>query len=66
MDVVKTIAAGMEGFDRWGFTEGKGALVSKIYGTKVIPEILKRFLNKELSAKDAARMMDERIKALED
>ena len=66
MDVVKSIVRGVEGFDRWGFADGKGTLVSKIYGTKVIPEILKRFLNNELSAKDAARMMDERVKALEE
>ena len=65
-DVAKTIVAGVEGFDRWGFAEGKGALVSKIYGTKVIPKILKRFLNNELSAKDAARMMNEQVKALEE
>jgi len=65
MDVVKSIVAGVEGFDRWGFAEGKGALISKIYGTKVIPEILKRFLDGELSAKQAARMMDKRVKALE-
>jgi len=66
MDVVKAIAAGVDGFDRWGFAEGKGALVSKVYGTKVVPEILKRFLDGELSAKDAARMMDERVKGLDD
>jgi len=65
MDVVKTIIGGVEGFDRWGFAKGKGALISKIYGTKVIPEILKRFLDGEISAKRAARMMDERVKALE-
>jgi multiple sugar transport system substrate-binding protein len=65
MDVVKTIIGGVEGFDRWGFAKGKGALISKIYGTKVIPEILKRFLAGEISAKRAARMMDERVKALE-
>lgn len=65
-DAAKTIVAGVEGFDRWGFAEGKGTLVSKIYGTKVIPKILKRFLSNELSAKDAARMMNERVKALED
>ncbi|MBE9572502.1 MAG: hypothetical protein IMF11_17900, partial [Proteobacteria bacterium] len=45
---------------------GKGALISKIYGTKIIPEILKRFLDGELNAKQAARMMDARVKALED
>jgi multiple sugar transport system substrate-binding protein len=62
--LVKNIVAGMDGFARWGFSEGQGALVSKIYGTKVIPEILRRFLDGELTAKDAARMMDERIRAL--
>lgn len=65
MDVVKTIVDGVDGFDRWGFAEGKGALVSKIYRTKAIPEILKRFLDGELSAKQAARMMDERLNTLE-
>jgi multiple sugar transport system substrate-binding protein len=66
MDVVKTIIAGVDGFDRWGFAKGKGALISKIYGTKIIPEILKRFLDDEINAKQAARMMHERVKALED
>jgi multiple sugar transport system substrate-binding protein len=65
MDVVKSIVGGVEGFDRWGFAEGKGALVTKIYGTKVIPEILKRFLDDELSAGEAARMIEARIKALQ-
>ncbi len=66
MDVAKTIIAGVDGFDRWGFARGKGALISKIYGTKIIPEILKRFLDGEINAKQAARMMDARVKALED
>lgn len=65
MDVVKTIADGVDGFDRWGFTEKKGALVSKIYQTKVIPKIVKRFLDGELSAKQAARIMDKQVRAME-
>ncbi len=65
MNVVKTIVEGVDGFDRWGFTEEKGTLVSKIYQTKVIPKIVKRFLDGELSAKQAARMMDEQVKAME-
>ena len=65
MEIVKTIIAGVDGFDRWGFAKGKGALISKIYGTKVIPEILKKFLDGELNARQSARMMDERVKALE-
>jgi multiple sugar transport system substrate-binding protein len=65
MDVAKSIMAGLEGFDRWGFAEGKGTLISKIYRTKVIPEILKQFLNNEMGPREAARMMDKRVKALE-
>jgi len=65
LDVVKTIVDGVEGFDRWGFIEGKGNLISKIYETKIIPEILKRFLDGELNAKQAALMMDRQVKALE-
>ncbi len=65
MDVIKTIVNRADGLNHWGFTENKGALVSRIYETKVIPKILKRFLDGELSAKQAARMMNERVKALE-
>jgi multiple sugar transport system substrate-binding protein len=65
INVVRSIVNGVEGFDRWGFAKGKGALISKIYGTKVIPEILKKFLDGELNARQSARMMDERVKALE-
>ena len=64
-DVAKAILEGVDRFDRWGFAEGKGALVSKIYGTKAIPEILKRFLDGELTAKEAAEKMDERLKAMQ-
>lgn len=63
-DTVKTIIAGVDGFDRWGFKAGKGALISKIYGTKIIPEILKKFLEGEMNAREAAEAMDKRVKAL--
>ncbi len=66
MDVIKTITDSADnGLSRWGFTENKRTLVSRIYETKVIPKILKRFLCGELSAKQAALMMDEQVKALE-
>ncbi len=65
MNVVEAIVGGVEGFDRWGFAQGKGGLVSKIYGTKAIPEILKKFLDGEINAKQAAQMMNEKVKGLE-
>lgn len=65
MEVVKTIVDGVDGFDRWGFAEGKGALISKLYRTKVIPRILKRFLDGELNAEETAKSMSKQVKALE-
>ena len=64
-ETVNSILTGVEGYDRWGFAEGKGVLVSKIYGTKIIPRILKLFLDGEITAAQAAQMMDKRVKALE-
>ncbi|MFH1487587.1 MAG: carbohydrate ABC transporter substrate-binding protein, partial [Pseudomonadota bacterium] len=64
-EVAEAIASGVEGFDRWGFSEGKGALMSSVYATKIIPRILKRFLNGEIKASQAAALMEERIRALE-
>jgi len=65
MAVAKNMTASVDGLDRWGLARGKGALISKIYGTKIIPEILKRFLDGELNAEEAARLMNERVRALD-
>ncbi len=65
MNMIKTIVDRPDGLNHWGFTENKGALVSKIYETKVIPKILKRFIDDELDAEQAAMMMDEQVRALE-
>ncbi|MEE8397759.1 MAG: extracellular solute-binding protein [Desulfobacterales bacterium] len=64
-DTVTRILSGVEGFNRWGFAAGRGDLISKIYGTKIVPKILKRFLDGELSAKEAAALMQKRVEALE-
>ena len=64
MDVIKSIADITEiGSNRWIFTENQRVLVYKIYETKVIAKILKRFLDGELNAVQAARIMDEQVKA---
>ncbi|MDY6881148.1 MAG: extracellular solute-binding protein [Thermodesulfobacteriota bacterium] len=64
-DVVNAIRSGMEQFDRWGFSRGKGELISKIYGTNIIPQILKRFIDGEMDAHETARLMHERVTRLE-
>jgi multiple sugar transport system substrate-binding protein len=65
LSVAGSMTSGVDGLDRWGLARGKGALVSKIYGTKIIPKILKRFLDGELNAEEAARQMNERVRALD-
>ncbi|MFQ5794602.1 MAG: ABC transporter substrate-binding protein [Candidatus Bipolaricaulia bacterium] len=65
-EVVEAILSGIEGFNRWGFTAGKGALVSKIYGTKVVPELVVDFLRGKLTTTEAAAEIDAAVKALEE
>ena len=64
-DVARALIAGVDGFDRWGFGEGRGALVGRIYRTKVVPEVLKRFLDGELDEAEAADLMEEKMRELE-
>ena len=64
-ETIKTILSGVDGFNRWGFGEKKGELVAKIYGSRVIIKILKRFLNEEVSEIQAARMMNDEVDALQ-
>jgi multiple sugar transport system substrate-binding protein len=65
MDVAKAIVDGADHFDRWGFQKGKGPLLFKLYRTKVIPEIIKQFLDDEITATRTAEIMDTRVKGLE-
>ncbi len=63
-EVVKKILAGLEVADRWGFKAGYGALVAKLYGEKVIPKIVRRYLDGELTAEQAAAEMQRAVEAL--
>lgn len=64
-EVIDSIIAGVDNFDRWGFASGKGACVGQVYGTKESIRILRRYLDGEVSAEEAAKQMTEAIQALE-
>lgn len=64
-DVAERIIKGVERLDRWGFPAGRGNLVSKVYATKVVPKVLKRYLDRGMSEEEAAEEMERRIRALE-
>jgi multiple sugar transport system substrate-binding protein len=64
-EVVDNIIAGVDNFDRWGFGAGKGACIGKIYGTKEVIRLLRRFLDGEISAEAAAEQMTGTVRGLE-
>jgi len=64
-EIIDTIIAGVENFDRWGFASGKGACVGQLYGTKELIRILRRCLDDEISAEAGAGEMTEAIRSLE-
>lgn len=59
--VINSIIEGANRFNRWAFAKGKGACVGQIYGTKILVRILRRYLDGEFSAEDAAGRMTEAI-----
>ncbi len=63
-EVIDTILAGLEVADRWGFRAGQGELVSKLYGEKTIPKIVRRYLDGELTAEQAAAEMQKAVETL--
>ena len=40
-------------------------IVNMLYETMIIPKILNRFINSELSPEQAVQMMNEKVKALD-
>ncbi|WP_052515508.1 ABC transporter substrate-binding protein [Dethiosulfatarculus sandiegensis] len=63
-ETVSAILKGADDFDRWGFKAGKGYLMAQIYGSKLIARVLKQFLDGELTAPQAAALMDQKVKEL--
>ncbi|MBN1564577.1 MAG: bicyclomycin resistance protein, partial [Anaerolineae bacterium] len=53
-DVLQTLIEGASGFDRWGFAQGQGELVSGVYGELPIPTTLGEMFSGALSAEEAA------------
>ena len=65
-EVIDSLLAGLEVGDRWGFSQGQGALVSELYGTRVMTEVVRQFTDGEFSAPEAASRLQERVSALQE
>jgi multiple sugar transport system substrate-binding protein len=53
-DVLQVLIEGATGFNRWGFAQGQGALVSGIYRELPVPTVLRDLFNGDLTAEEAA------------
>jgi multiple sugar transport system substrate-binding protein len=54
-DVLDTVAAAPDSFDRWGLPQGQGPLSGAVSGQLVIPKAISEILNSGLSPEDAAK-----------
>ncbi len=63
-DVINAIVEGLETGSRWGFAQGEGALVGTLYGTRVMAELVREFLDGDRTAEETARQMQSRVEAL--
>ncbi|MEE8330357.1 MAG: hypothetical protein V3R84_01140, partial [Acidimicrobiia bacterium] len=58
-EVIETLIAGSDNFDRWGFNQGQGELVTAMYTALHVTEALADVLDGGLSAADAAADLQE-------
>jgi multiple sugar transport system substrate-binding protein len=56
-EVIDTLVQGTEQFDRWGFEEGYGSLVSAVYASLIVPQTLAEVLEGTLDAQAAAEQL---------
>ena len=62
--VIDDIVAGLSVGDRWGVESGNLATASKIVNARVMSQVIRQFVDGELSIDDAAAMIVEKHKAL--
>lgn len=63
-EVIASIVEGLETGYRWGFAQGQGALVGRLYGTRLMNEAVRAFLDGERTAEETATLLQSRIQAL--
>ncbi|MEJ2666319.1 MAG: extracellular solute-binding protein [Deinococcales bacterium] len=64
-DVINNIVEGLDTGSRWAYSKGQGAIIGRMYGSRVMTELVRSFLDGERSATDTAALLQQRISALE-
>lgn len=63
-ETIGDIIAGLETADRWAYSQGEGALIGRLYGTRVMAEAVRAFLDGERTAEETAEILQQRVSAL--
>jgi multiple sugar transport system substrate-binding protein len=64
-DVIADIVAGLEVANLWGVAQGQRDLVGRLYGTRVMSELVREFLDGERTAASTAALMQLEVEALQ-
>ena len=62
--VVDDIVAGLSVANRWAYSQGEGALLSRLYGTRVMAELVRAYLDGEATAEETVELLQTRVSAL--
>ncbi len=63
-DVIDAIVEGLDTGSRWGFDRGFGALTARLYDTRVIAEIVREYIDDEISVDEALERIQAETEAL--
>jgi len=64
-EVISDIVNGLDVADRWAFSQGQGGLVGRLYGTRVMSELVRQFLDGERSAEETSALLQLEVEALQ-
>ena len=64
-EVIDAIVEGLDVADRWGIAQGQGDLVGRLYGTRVMSELVRQFLDGERDAASTAALLQLEVEALQ-
>ncbi len=62
--VIDDLIAGLETGDRWAFPQGEGVLLGRLYGTRIMNELVRQFIDGERDAAATAALLQSRVEAL--
>ncbi|MFW6338388.1 MAG: ABC transporter substrate-binding protein [Alkalispirochaetaceae bacterium] len=65
-EVIESLVEGLETGSRWGFDKGYGGLTSQLYDTRVIAEIVREYIDGDISVDEALSEMQSGVESLQD